>query len=83
LPECKNKRLIVVDAGIATKEQFEEATEEAALMGRLRSNARLRLKPEPCKGRFGPHPKHGAVFHPAEMFVEADPDDSYWIEEEG
>jgi hypothetical protein len=83
LPECQNKRLIVVDAGIATKEQFEEATKEAALMGRLRSNVRLRLKPEPRKGRFGPHPKHGAVFHPGADFIETDPSDSFWIEEEG
>jgi hypothetical protein len=83
LPECRGKRLIVVDAGIATKEQFSEATEEDALMGRLRINVRLRLKPDERKGTRGPHPKHGAVFHPGIDFVEADVDESFWIEEEG
>jgi hypothetical protein len=63
--------------------QFEAATEEAALMERLRSDARLRLKPESGKGRFEPHPKHGDVFHPGADFVEADRADSFWIEEEG
>lgn len=83
LPECTGQRLIVVDAGIATKEQFAEATEEDALLGRLRINVRLRLKPEPRTGRRGPHPKHGAVLHPGDEFVEPEADESFWIEEEG
>lgn len=83
LPECQGQRLIVVDAGIATKEQFGCATQDQALMGRLRINARLRLKPEPRKGNRGPHPKHGAVFHPGSEMVEAEVDESFWLEEEG
>jgi hypothetical protein len=36
LPKCQQNRLLVVDAGIATKEQFAAATERDALVGRLR-----------------------------------------------
>lgn len=83
LPAGAGPRLRVVDAGIATKEQFAKATEDEALMGRLRINTRLRLKPEARKGTRGPHPKHGAVFHPGSAMDEAEVDESFWIEEEG
>ena len=83
LPECQGQRLLVVDAGIATQEQFAAATAADALLGRLRINVRLRLKPEARTGNRGPHPKHGAVFHPGSDFVERAADESFWIEEEG
>jgi len=38
LPAPQGTRLLVVDAGIATKEQCAAATEQDALLGRLRSN---------------------------------------------
>jgi hypothetical protein len=36
LPQSQGLSLVVVDAGIATKEQFTRATLERALLGRLR-----------------------------------------------
>jgi hypothetical protein len=47
LPLADTKRLVVVDAGIATKEQFAAATAHDALLGRLRINAKLRGAPAP------------------------------------
>ncbi|MGK7951790.1 MAG: hypothetical protein AB4368_24135 [Xenococcaceae cyanobacterium] len=38
LPKCQHKRLLVVDAGIATQEQLATATEQNANIGRLRLN---------------------------------------------
>ena len=65
LPECQHKRLLVVDAGIATQEQFAAATEQDALAGRLRKNCKLRCAPVPKeKGKRGRPAKHGAVLHP-------------------
>src|SRR6266705_4738624 len=45
LPPATGKRLMVVDAGIATKEQFAAATTQDALLGRLRINTKLRCAP--------------------------------------
>ncbi len=54
LPKCQHKRLLVVDAGIATQEQFTTATEQNALVGRLRINCKLRCAPVPKeKGETG------------------------------
>jgi len=42
LPKSQGHSLVVVDAGIATKGQFAEATPERALLGRLRINCKVR-----------------------------------------
>ncbi len=62
--------LIVVDAGIATKEQFAAATEYKALLGRLRINCKLRCAPRPPNGLPGRPPIHGPVLHPGRGEVE-------------
>jgi hypothetical protein len=81
LPVCLHKRLLVVDAGIATKEQFSKATEEDALMGRLRSNSKLRMKAGRRNGRRGRFPIHGEVLHPGNIIPEIEADEAFWIEE--
>jgi hypothetical protein len=63
LPRSSAKRLFSVDAGLATIEQFRAATEQDALVGRLRKNVTLRRAPHPqppasagaprCMGRCG------------------------------
>ena len=47
LPESTEKRLCSVDAGLASLEQFRAATEQEALVGRLRKNVALRRAPHP------------------------------------
>lgn len=74
LPPTSNKRLLVVDAGIATKEQFSQATQQDALLGRLRINAKLRGVPPPPTGKPGRRPVHGAVLHPGRDLPEVTPD---------
>src|SRR5437660_8243046 len=64
LPPAQGKRLRVVDAGIATQEQFAAVTAQDALLGRLRINAKLRCAPPPPTGKPGRRPVHGAVLHP-------------------
>jgi hypothetical protein len=59
----------VVDAGIATAARFAAATEQAAVLGRLRINVKLRCAPpprpqQPGTKRRGRPPQHGAVLHP-------------------
>jgi len=88
LPPCQSPRLLVVDAGIATKEQFAEATEHNALLGRLRANCKLRCAPPPCTGKpgRGRRPKHGPVLHPWRDQPEVAPDQELTIkvkEQEG
>ncbi len=75
LPKSESKRLLVVDAGIATQEQFAAATERDALVGRLRINSKLRCAPPPVKGKrkAGRPPKHGKVLHPGSKTPEVDP----------
>ena len=65
LPASPEKRLFSVDAGIATVEQFRQATEQDALCGRLRRNVSLRRAPRPKRrgGRGRPR-LHGPVLHP-------------------
>jgi hypothetical protein len=40
--------LIIVDAGLATQERFAAATDQDALLGRLRINSTLRGAPPIC-----------------------------------
>src|SRR4030095_1620578 len=58
LPPTPGKRLLVVDAGIATKEQFAAATAQDALLGRLRINVKLRCAPPPPTGKPARRPAH-------------------------
>src|SRR3989441_5383886 len=74
LPPTLGKRLLVVDAGIATKEQFAAATERDALLGRLRINTKLRCAPPPPTGKPGRRPMHGEVLHPGRDVPEVAPD---------
>jgi hypothetical protein len=74
LPPSQGKRLLVVDAGIATQEQFAAATEQDALLGRLRINVKLRCAPPPPTGKPGRRPVHGAVLHPGCALPEGAPD---------
>jgi hypothetical protein len=65
LPESAEKRVFSVDAGIATIEQFQAATECDALVGRLRKNVTLRRAPHPKRpGKRGRPALHGPVLHP-------------------
>jgi len=65
LPPSREKRLCSVDAGIATVAQFRAATEQEALVGRLRKNVALRRRPTPrCAGRRGRPARHGPMLHP-------------------
>ena len=78
LPQCQHKRLLVVDAGIATQEQFATSTEQNALVGRLRINGKLRCAPVPKeKGKRGRPPKHGAVLHPGSASPESAPTEDF------
>lgn len=76
LPECEGKRLLVVDAGIATKRQFAESTDKDALLGRLRLNCKLRCAPapRPRKPGAGRPPLHGPALHPGSDTPEVHPD---------
>src|SRR5947207_415139 len=53
LPPAQGTRLLVVDAGIATQEQFAAATTQDALLGRLRINVKLRCAPPPPLSAVG------------------------------
>jgi len=73
LPPSESKRLIIVDAGIATQERFAAATDQDALLGRLRINSTLRGAPPPPSGKRG-HPMwHGPVLHPGALAPEVEP----------
>ncbi len=74
LPPPQGTRLLVVDAGIATQEQFAAATAQDALLGRLRINVKLRCAPPPPTGKPGRRPVHGAVLHPGRALPEVAPD---------
>jgi hypothetical protein len=74
LPPSQGQRLLVVDAGIATKEQFAAATAQDALLGRLRINTKLRCAPPPPTGKPGRRPVHGAVIPPGRPLPEVAPD---------
>jgi hypothetical protein len=74
LPPTSGHRLLVVEAGIATKEQFAAATAQDALLGRLRINVKLRCAPPPPTGKPGRRPVHGEVIHPGRDVPEVAPD---------
>jgi len=83
LPKCQHKRLLVVDAGIATQEQFAAATEQDALVGRLRQNCKLRCAPgAKQKGKLGRPPKHGPILHPGYESPECEPQEDFTLIEE-
>jgi hypothetical protein len=75
LRETPRKKLILVDAGIATKEEFSKATEKEALLGRLRINQKMRCAPIKIKGRRGRPPLHGDIIHPGRNVVEVKEDE--------
>jgi hypothetical protein len=75
LPESARARLVIVDAGIATKGQFAAATACDALVGRLRRNCTLRCAPPPPNGKRGRNPIHGPVLHPGRTKPEVAPDE--------
>jgi hypothetical protein len=75
LPQSQGHSLVVVDAGIATKEHFAEATPERALLGRLRINCKVRCVPPPPNGKRGRDPIHGPVLHPGRGAPEVAPDE--------
>lgn len=84
-PKDSGPRLQVVDAGIATYEQFSKATATHALLGRLRRNCSLRCAPEPHdegtpRGPGRPR-EHGAVLHPGADDPEVDPVEDYQVVE--
>ncbi len=84
LPESPGKRLFSVDAGIATIEQFQAATEREALVGRLRKNVALRRAPNPKRpGRRGRPALHGPVLHPGAKRPEERADEDVTIRVEG
>jgi hypothetical protein len=76
LPRRSEKRLFSVDAGIATLEQFRAATEQDALVGRLRKNVTLRRAPHPKPpGKRGRPALHGPVLHPGAKRPEGRPEE--------
>jgi hypothetical protein len=80
LPKSAEKRLFSVDAGIATVAQFRAATEQDALVGRLRKNVTLRRAPAPKRpGKRGRAALHGPVLHPGAQRPEGRADDDTTI----
>jgi hypothetical protein len=79
LPKLSDNCLVVVDAGIATKEQFAKATPAQALLGRLRINCKLRCAPPPPNGKPGRDPIHGKVLHPGRRRPEVKADEDFKI----
>ena len=76
LPQSQEKRLFSVDAGIAPIEQFRAATQQDALVGRLRKNVTLRRAPHPKHpGKRGRPARHGPVVHPGAQRPEGRPDE--------
>jgi hypothetical protein len=77
LPPSESKRLIIVDAGIATQERFAAATDQDALLGRLRINSTLRGAPPPPNGKRGHPTWHGPVLHPGALAPEVEPAEEF------
>lgn len=78
-PKPTGKRLFVVDAGIATSQQFAQATQRDALLGRLRVNCVVWGPPPPPTGRRGRPHKFGPVLHPGRDEPEWGPDEEYGV----
>jgi hypothetical protein len=84
LPRSSEKRRFSVDAGIATIEQFRAATEQDALVGRLRKNVTLRRAPHPKPpGKRGRPALHGPVLHPGAKRPEGRPEEDTTLRVEG
>ena len=83
LPESREKRLFSVDAGIATLEQFQAATEHDALVGRLRRNVAWRRAPKQRPGQRGRPRRHGPVLHPGAQRPAGRPDEDRLLKVEG
>jgi len=80
LPASPERRLLCVDAGIATIEQFQAATAHDALLGRLRKNVTLRRPPAPKPpGKRGRPTLHGPVLHPGAKRPEGRPDEDMTV----
>lgn len=79
IAKMEGNYLIVVDAGIATKDQFAAASEEKAVLGRLRINCKLRCAPRPPNGLPGRDPIHGAVLHPGRAEPEKEACEELWV----
>jgi len=77
LPPPEGKRLVIVDAGIATQARFAAATAQDALLGRLRINSKVRGAPPPKSGKRGHPPWHGAVLHPGAETPEVEPAEDF------
>jgi len=76
LPDNSQQRLFSVDAGIATCAQFQQATAQDALCGRLRKNVSLRRAPRlKRRGQRGRPQLHGPVLHPGAKRPEGRPDE--------
>jgi len=76
LPDSPQQRLFSVDAGIATCAQFQQATAQDALCGRLRKNVSLRRAPQlKRRGQRGRPQLHGPVLHPGAKRPEGRPDE--------
>ncbi len=76
LPDSSQQRLFSVDAGIATCAQFQQATAQDALCGRLRKNVSLRRAPQlKRRGQRGRPQLHGPVLHPGAKRPEGRPDE--------
>jgi len=73
LPPSESKRLIIVDAGIATQERCAAATDQDALLGRWRINSTLRGAPPSPSGKRGQPTWHGPVWHPGARAPEVEP----------
>ena len=73
LPPSAHKRLIVVDAGLATPGRFAAATDQDAVLGRLRIHCTLRCAPPPPSGTRGHPTWHGPVLHPGAPTPEVEP----------
>ena len=80
LPEGEDARLFSVDAGIATVEQFQQATPHNALCGRLRQNVSVRRAPrKKRRGQRGRPPLHGPTLHPGAKRPEGGADEDFRV----
>src|SRR5262249_56073159 len=64
---------VIGGGGVAAQERFAAATDQKALLGRLRSNCTLRCAPPPSTGQRGHPVWHGPVLHPGAPAPEVEP----------